>query len=116
METKLINFSVTQKDIDDGIGGSCSECAVALAITRRLKCPVKVGTASFQPFYFSLASVFLPNKIISFISKFDAQKRNLPSQLILSPIKFRIRIPISWLNDFTQKRKDWLASQRKKVK
>lgn len=114
METKTINFQITQKDIDNGKGGDCGLCAVALAVSRRLKTPVSVGTASFQPKHFSMDSIYLPRGIIKFIRAFDAQKRRLPDALIdpVKPARFSVDISVKWLEALARKRRDWLAGKK----
>jgi len=114
MATQTIHFQVTQKDIDNGRGGDCGLCAVALAISRRLKTPMHVGTASFQPAYFSMDSILLPHETITFIRKFDLQKRSLPGSYRepVKPIRFSVNVPVKWLEAFARKRKDWLAAKK----
>lgn len=120
MSAEIINFQVTQKDINNGKGGDCGSCAIALAVSRRLKTPVKVGTASFQPSHFSMDSIMLPREIIKFIRTFDTQKRSSPGQLgeffkPVKPIRFSVAIPIKWLEEFARKRKIWLTGKKKGI-
>lgn len=114
MRTETINFQVTQKDIDNGRGGDCGFCAVALAVSRKLKTPMYVGTASFQPTCFSMDSVLLPREIVKFIRAFDTQKTKLPDSLTepLEPIRFSVDVPVKWLETFVRKHKGWLATKK----
>ena len=89
-----INFSVKQKDIDDGLVGKCNHCPVALSARRRLKrfltiIGVFVGpeemivTYSTDAYPYERLSLVLPFSVSRFIGDFDRGREVKPFRFSL---------------------------------
>lgn len=80
-----MKIKVTQSDIDNGEGGSCVACPIAIAIRRSVRSKIKA--VRVQKEYFSLNDGFydLPQEAQSFISEFDQQRA-------VKPFEFNIKL------------------------